>query len=547
MRNKSFGGLVVLAVLLAGCAASPAPTVGGAAQKQGQESSAGLAPRAAADKGAPPLEIEQEAATEAAAEAPMPDVFMPAPTAASAVTQEPVQNEPPQDMYFQEYGTNPFVITSKDNLSTFAVDVDTGSYTLTRSYLNDGNLPPPEAIRLEEFVNYFRQDYPVPQDQAFLIDTEAARTPFSAQDSYVLRVGLQGYEIPDSARPDAQLIFVIDVSGSMNEDNRLGAVKQALNMLVNSLRPTDKIGIVVYGSQGRVVLEPTEIGQTGEIRDAINSLEPDGSTNAEEGLRLAYEMASANYDPNRINRLILCSDGVANVGITGPDAILETVRQQANEGITLTTVGFGMGNYNDVLMEQLANDGDGQYYYADSAKEAERLFVTDLTGTLQTIALNAKIQVEFNGETVQAYRLMGYENRAVADQDFRNNAVDAGEIGAGHSVTALYEIIPTQNTQGTVATVRVRWEDPTTHDVQEIEHSIAAGEVHTSFEQASPHYQLDVLAAAFADVLGQGAWAQNASYDSILAASAPVAAVLNQDADVLEFVALVQRAKSLAH
>ena len=547
MRNKLIGVLVVLAALVAGCSPAAAPVTAVVQAQEGQESSAGLAPRAAADKGAPPLEIEQEAATEAAAEAPMPDVFMPAPTAASAVTQEPVQNEPPQDMYFQEYGTNPFVITSKDNLSTFAVDVDTGSYTLTRSYLNDGNLPPPEAIRLEEFVNYFRQDYPVPQDQAFLIDTEAARTPFSAQDSYVLRVGLQGYEIPDSARPDAQLIFVIDVSGSMNEDNRLGAVKQALNMLVNSLRPTDKIGIVVYGSQGRVVLEPTEIGQTGEIRDAINSLEPDGSTNAEEGLRLAYEMASANYDPNRINRLILCSDGVANVGITGPDAILETVRQQANEGITLTTVGFGMGNYNDVLMEQLANDGDGQYYYADSAKEAERLFVTDLTGTLQTIALNAKIQVEFNGETVEAYRLMGYENRAVADQDFRNNAVDAGEIGAGHSVTALYEIIPTQNTQGTVATVRVRWEDPTTHDVQEIEHSIAAGEVHTSFEQASPRYQLDVLAAAFADVLGQGAWAQNASYDSILAASAPVAAVLNQDADVLEFVALVQRAKSLAH
>jgi Ca-activated chloride channel family protein len=293
-----------------------------------------------------------------------------------------------------------------------------------------------------------------------------------------------------------------------------------------------------------VLLEPTPVGQAEEVRSAIDWLVPDGSTNPEEGLRLAYDMATRFYDPQRINRLILCSDGVANVGVTGPDAILETVRQQAYEGISLTTVGFGMGNYNDVLMEQLANDGNGQYYYVDSADEAERIFVDNLTGTLTTIALDAKIQVEFNPDTVRAYRLMGYENRDVADEDFRDDSVDAGEIGAGHSVTALYEIIPTENTQGAIATVRLRWEDPETHVVSEIEQVFDSGLV-GSYDQSSPRFQLDIAVAAFADILGEGAWRQNVDFDGVIAAASPAADSLSQDAAVQEFLSLVQRAKQL--
>ncbi|NDJ36050.1 MAG: DUF3520 domain-containing protein, partial [Chloroflexi bacterium] len=260
------------------------------------------------------------------------------------------------------------------------------------------------------------------------------------------------------------------------------------------------------------------------------------------GLRLAYEMATANYDEDRINRLILLSDGVANVGATGPDTILETVRVQAREGITLTTVGFGMGNFNDVLMEQLANDGDGQYFYVDGAVEAERVFVNDLTGTLLTIARDAKIQVEFNPQTVEAYRLMGYENRDVADEDFRNDEVDAGEIGAGHAVTALYEVVPVQGAQGVLATARLRWEDPASGQVTEIEQAFSRDEVHETFEEASATFRLSTAVAAFADLLSEGAWVQNTDFETVHA----VVRSTTQDAVVLELLALIDIAASLS-
>jgi Ca-activated chloride channel family protein len=450
----------------------------------------------------------------------------------------------PDTMIFQDYGTNPFVDTAQDALSTFATDVDTGSYTLTRSYLRDGLLPPPEAVRLEEFVNYFAQDYPLPtREEGFGVHMEAAPAPWSAEDSYVMRVGVQGYDIRPEDRPDAALIFVIDVSGSMDRGDRLGAVKESLAALLDNLRPSDTVGIVVYGSQGRVLLPPTPVSQRQVIESTINQLQPDGSTNAEEGLRLAYGLASEHYDAERINRLILCSDGVANVGETGPDAILETVRQQARDGITLSTVGFGMGNYNDVLMEQLADDGDGQYFYVDTPSEAQRIFVDRLTGTLQTIARDAKIQVEFNPQTVAYYRLMGYENRDVADEDFRNDAVDAGEIGAGHSVTALYEVIPAGGaSQGVVATARLRWEDPATGQVTEIERALTVDEVRADFGAASPRFRQDVVAAAFADVLGDGGWMQTVTPDELVGSAGQIADELGNDGDVQELYRLIQLA-----
>jgi Ca-activated chloride channel family protein len=488
---------------------------------------------------------------EAVAEAPAPEgvgAVAPAPTAVAAQEQgaEVVPADQPADMFFEDYGTNPFVTASIDNLSTFAVDVDTGSYTLTRSYLNDYILPPPEAIRLEEFVNYFDQDYSLPQDNAFNIVMDAAPTPFGGQGAYVMRVGIQGYDVPDDQRPDATLIFVVDISGSMDQDNRLGAVKESLYTLIDELRPTDQIGIVVYGSRGKVLLEPTPVSRPTKIVRAIEKLNPGGSTNAEEGLNLAYQMMTANYDAGRINRIILCSDGVANVGASGPEAILATVQQQAREGITLTTIGFGMGNYNDVLMEQLANDGDGQYFYVDTQAESERVFVEDLTGTLLTIAKDAKVQVAFNPDAVLAYRLMGYENRDVADEDFRNDAVDAGEIGSGHSVTALYEIIPTEQapTQAPIATVYLRWEDPDTGEVTEIEKSLFTNDIADSFDDASPRFRLDVAVAAFADVLGEGAWSQSTDLDEVSRVAEDAANDL-QDPDAQELLGLILLAMEL--
>lgn len=542
---------VVSVAACAGMMAAPAESEPLVEAQPGQEQNLALPTAAAQRSQNDQASLEEPAEEEAVMAAPEFDAYAADDQAAGEMLmEEPVEGEilppdtngPPEDMFFDDYGVNPFVLTAEDNLSTFAIDVDTGSYTLTRSYLRDGYLPPAEAIRLEEFVNYFDQAYPLPQTNAFNIIMDAAPTPYSAEGNLVMRVGVQGYDVPADQRPDATLIFVIDVSGSMSGGNRLEAVKVALNTLVEELRPTDQIGIVVYGSQGRVVLEPTPVQKKGAIVRAINRLQTEGSTNAEEGLRLAYEMASVNYDPSRINRLILCSDGVANVGATGPDSILETVRRQANDGVTLTTVGFGMGNYNDVLMEQLANDGDGQYFYVDTQAEARRVFVDDLTGTLLTIARDAKIQVEFNPATVSTYRLMGYENRDVADQDFRNDTVDAGEIGAGHSVTALYEVVPVEGAQGVLATARLRWEDPETGEVTEIEQPLAMDAAAAAFDQADPHFQLDVAVAAFADILGEGMWAQSTSLDAVARLVDDLRGKLGQEADVTELYEMIHQA-----
>ena len=339
----------------------------------------------------------------------------------------PPNDEAYHDMFFKGSGTNPFIDTEDDHLSTFAMDVDTGSYSITRRYLTDGYLPPPEAVRVEEFVNTFDYNYDPPTEDAFAIHIDGAPSKFGeGKRLQLLRIGLQGRVIPAEHRKDAILTFVIDVSGSMQKENRLGLVKKALTLLVDQLRPTDKVGIVVYGSRGKLVLPHTGIEQRSEILAAINSLAPNGSTNAEEGLRIGYDLAWRNASVNHINRVILCSDGVANVGNTGPDTILKEIRTYVNKGITLSTVGFGMGNYNDVLMEQLADTGDGSYAYVDTLTEAKRIFVENLTGTLQLIAKDAKIQVDFNSEVVSRFRLLGYENRRLDHEQFRDDTVDAG-------------------------------------------------------------------------------------------------------------------------
>ena len=467
----------------------------------------------------------------------------------------PTRGPMPADMFFEDYGVRGFVTTNKDNLSTFAVDVDTGSYTVARSYVQDGWLPPTDAVRAEEFVNYFDYGYPNPaRDETFHLTLDAAPSPFADRPSNrIMRVGVQGYSVPADERSDVALTFVIDVSGSMDMDNRLGLAKRALYLLVNELRPTDSVAIVVYGSNAHTVLQMTPVSEKQTILNAINRLQAEGSTNAAEGLWLAYRTATVNFNPKAVNRVVLLSDGVANVGVTGPGEILEIIKENAANGITLTTVGLGMENYNDTLMEQLADDGDGFYAYVDSMKEAERIFVDKLTSTLLTLGKDAKIQVEFNPEVVERYRLVGYENRDVADDDFRNDEIDAGEIGAGHSVTALYELemIPgAENPDAVVATVRLRWEELETGEVIEQAKRLTLGEIEASFDVADPRFQLANAVAEYAELLKGSPFAWEGSLAELSEEVQQIDAAIAEldgehDGDVEELAQLIWLADSL--
>ncbi len=416
------------------------------------------------------------------------------------------------DVYFKGHGTNPFIDPEDDNKSTFGMDADSASYSVMRRYLQDGYLPPPEAVRVEEFINAFDYDYTPPTDSTFALHLEGAPSKFGeGVQRQLLRVGIQGRVVPDTDRKDAVLTFVIDVSGSMNMENRLGLVKKALRLLVKQLRPTDKIGIVVYGTNARVVLPHTKVVNRKHILEKIDSLHPEGVTNLEDGLRTGYELACRNSESNGINRVVLCSDGVANAGQTASDVLLKEVRNYVvDDGIFLTTVGFGMGNYNDTLMEELAKKGNGNYAYVDTLNEARRIFVENLTGTLQTIAKDAKVQVKFNPDTVRSFRLVGYENRQMKHEDFRNDDADAGEIGSGHSVTALYEIKLNKGIDsGRLAKVSIRYEDPDTQKVTEVSQKLRVEDLKDQFEGASPGLQFAATVAQFAEILRESVWVKN--------------------------------------
>ena len=453
-------------------------------------------------------------------------------------------NDAPYDAtFFKHYGVNPFIDTEDDHLSTFAMDVDTASYTVMRRFIQDSYLPDPEAVRVEEFVNFFKHGYVPPGDDAFAIHIEGSPSPYGGDNHWLMRVGLQGRIVAEEDRKDATLIFVIDVSGSMSSENRLGLVKRSLGLLVEELRPTDEVGIVVYGSAGRVLLEPTGGANKEVVMEAIDTLRPEGSTNAAQGLVLGYKMAVEKVQPERITRVILLSDGVANVGNTGSDSILGLIKGHVEEGVTLSTVGFGMGNYNDILMEQLANDGNGTYAYVDTLSEARRIFVENLTSTLQVIARDSKIQVDFNPEVVSRYRLLGYENRRVDDEDFRNDLVDAGEVGAGHSVTALYELKLHEDVVGPLATVFIRYQDPDTHEVAETSRKFDRSQFSREFEDSSPRFQFAATVAEYAEILRESYWAQDGSLEDVLTMAERVQGLLAGDSEVAEFVGLVAQAK----
>lgn len=433
-------------------------------------------------------------------------------------------DETAPDMQFEEYGVNPFMDTAQDNLSTFAMDVDTGSYTLARNYLTQySEMPPAASIRPEEFINYFPQDYETPTDGAFAINMDAAPSPFSEDNQILLRVGIQGRVVAPQDRDPALLIFVIDVSGSMSDSNRLELAKDALEILVGELREDDRVAIVIYSTEARIVLEPTPASEQERIISAIDSLQTQGSTYAEAGLALAYEVALAHMRDGQITRVILVSDGVANVGATGPDAILETISQGVDSGITMSTIGVGMGNFNDVMMEQLANDGNGNYHYVDNIREARRIFVNNLTSTLQVIGYDARIQVEFNPDVVARYRLIGYENRDIADEDFRDDTVDAGEVGAGHTITALYEVELIDNAQsGTIATTYIRYEDADLEEVVEINQDFTVDSVLQSFEDAPADFQITATVAEFSEILRESPYGTS-DYADLLAVIEPYA------------------------
>lgn len=519
--RKAFGFCAVfLLLLLAACGGAPAAT----------ESPAQL-------NDYEPAATEEAAAYDAYEE----------PAASPQQGGNPPSENEPTDMFFENYGVNPSIDTEDDNLSTFALDVDTGSYTVMRNYLNDGNLPPEDSVRVEEYVNYFDQGYAFPPaHQTFGIYIDGGPSPFTQTERYdMIRVGIQGYDVREDERKDAALTFVIDVSGSMDMDNRLGLVKQSLEMLAEQLHRDDTVSIVVYGSEARVVLEPTRGSDSGKILNAIYSLRPEGATNAEAGIRLGYGMAMEAYMPGGINRVILCSDGVANVGETGPDAILQEIDHYVAEGITLTTIGFGMDNYNDTLMEQLADNGDGFYAYVDDRDEARKLFIDEITSTLQTIAMDAKVQVEFNPEVVKNYRLVGYENRAVDDDEFRDNRVDAGEIGAGHSVTALYEVKLYPDAFGKIATVYMRWQDPDTNQVVEISQDYFAEQIERDFRETDPYFQRAVIVAEYAEILKGSYWAEDSSLGDVYDEARRLEDYLYRDDEMEEFVDLVKQATRL--
>ena len=326
-------------------------------------------------------------------------------------------------------------------VSTFSVDVDTASYANVRRMLKDGQRPQPDAVRTEELLNYFRYDYPLPQDKAqpFSISTDVTTTPWNP-NTRLMRIGLRAYDVARGERPAANLVFLVDVSGSMNAPDKLPLVKSALTTLAGNLRADDHVSIVVYAGAAGLVLSPTSNG--GYVKQALQCLSAGGSTAGGAGLALAYATAKAGYIKGGINRVILATDGDFNVGTTSDEGLLTLVREKMKDGITLTTLGFGSGNYNDQMMEKIADAGNGNYAYIDSQMEAQKVLDDELSATLLTVARDVKIQVEFNPACVSEYRLIGYEDRALNEQDFNNDKVDAGDIGAGHQVTALYEIVP---------------------------------------------------------------------------------------------------------
>jgi len=459
---------------------------------------------------------------------------------------------------------NPLHRTVEQPVSTFSVDVDTAAYANVRRFLNEGRLPPENAVRTEELINYFRYADPAPRDPAtpFAVTTEVARAPWDP-DRVLLRIALKGYDVPPAARPAANLVFLIDVSGSMQSPDKLPLLKSSLAMLARQLEARDRVAIVVYAGASGLVLPPTPGDRVAEVEAALGRLEAGGSTNGGDGIRLAYQVARQAFVPGGINRVLLATDGDFNVGVVDFEQLKDLVEEKRKAGVALSTLGFGTGNYNDHLMEQLADAGNGNYTYVDGLAEARRALVQMRDATLQTIAKDVKIQVEFNPAAVAEYRLIGYENRALKREDFNNDQVDAGEIGAGHSVTALYEIalrgsggervdpLRFQGADGKIgisgelAWLKLRYKRPDGGRSELIERPITRADLAPSLERATPALRFAAAVAAFGQILRGGRYTGGYGYDDVLRLAR---GARGDDAAGWkgEFVQLVELAQSLS-
>ena len=471
---------------------------------------------------------------------------------------EPTQRRRTEPDQFVDYGVNPFVDTDDDPFSTFALDVDTASYTIARNFLDGGQLPPFEAVRVEEFVNYFDGGYADEIDE-FTISVDAAPSPFADSGDLLLRVGVQApHVVSDAVRPDS-IIVVLDSSGSMDQEigtgndrtRRIELVYDAVGLLLEGLEPETRVGVVAYADWARTVSRPAAVGRNHDdlIRRIERDVRPSGSTNVADGLVAGYRMAESEADAGRDVLVLLFSDGVANVGATETDRILRQLGERSDIG--LSTIGVGLGPFNDELMEQLANRADGSYHYIDDHDEAWRLLGDDVTSFVSVAARDAKVQVIFNPDTVAAYRLLGFENRDVADRDFRNDAVDAGEVAISQSATALYEMTLVDPDSGrrrsseTLAKVTLRYQRPASENITEVSETMGGSDAHRSFDNADRHFRLAAVAAEFAEVLRQSWFVDDPLMRTLRHEAEGLARDFRGDADVAELARLIAAAQRL--
>jgi Ca-activated chloride channel family protein len=466
---------------------------------------------------------------------------------------------------YKHIDENPFFEVARAPLSTFSIDVDTASYSNTRRFLRDGQLPPKDAVRIEELINYFSYDYPQPAgDAPFSITSEVSACPWNRQHRLV-HIGLQGKRVHKEDLPPANLVFLLDVSGSMNSPDKLPLVKSSLRMLAEQLSARDRISIVVYAGSSGLVLPSTPGDRRGEILAALDALEAGGSTNGGEGIQLAYRVAMENFIRGGINRVILATDGDFNVGTTSEGELTRLIEEKRKSGVFLSVLGFGTGNVKDATMETLADKGNGNYAYIDELQEARKVLGDQLGATIATIAKDVKIQVEFNPRQAAAYRLIGYENRLLRDQDFNDDARDAGEIGAGHTVTALYEVVPfgqkfenpgvdalkyrkpaevsSNSNSKELMTIKVRYKDPDASDSKLL--SVWVADAGGTLESASNNFKFSSAVAGFGMLLRDSRYKGDVRYTDI-AGLARAAAGADSHGYRTEFVQLVERAQTLA-
>jgi Ca-activated chloride channel family protein len=430
---------------------------------------------------------------------------------------------------------NPFLNVAENPLSTFSIDVDTASYSNVRRFLTSGSLPPKDAVRIEEMINYFDYAYPGPVDgKPFAAHLEVAGAPWNPEHR-LLRIGLKGRELR-AERPPANLVFLLDVSGSMEPENKLPLAKDSMRLLIDQLRDNDSVAIVVYAGASGLVLPPTRGSQKGQIRDALEQLHAGGVTNGASGIQLAYQTAESNFIRGGLNRVILATDGDFNVGITSRGDLTRLIEEKAKRGIFLTVLGFGMGNYKDSTLELLADKGNGNYAYVDTLTEARKVLVEQLDSTLVTIAKDVKIQIEFNPAEVSAYRLIGYENRILAREDFNDDTKDAGEIGAGHAVTALYELVPAgalppdakvdplkyqqpvrpapASGSGELLTLKIRYKEPEGDKSSLMQYVVR--DMRGNFSEASADFRFAAAVAGFGMMLRDSPYKGSATLGNVL-------------------------------